>query len=263
MSTTIHKKSDAILQELGIVEPYEIDMEAIAEHCGATIIYDKLEGCEARIVGTDERAIITVNSGSSVERQRFSGGHELGHWIWHRGRLELVSCTKETLNSSWSGHDREVVANQFAADLLLPEFMFRLTAKNKPITFCTVRELASNFKTSLTATAIRLVDNGYYPGMVVCVTSNGRRWFRRGPDVPSSLWPRKAPGKYTKAIEIIHGSHVDEDPIEIYADSWIEHGAAHRYTVIEDSIKIPPDTVLTLLWWKDQSQINDLYENDD
>ena len=31
-----------LLNELGITQPNEIDIEAISEHCGATVVYDKL-----------------------------------------------------------------------------------------------------------------------------------------------------------------------------------------------------------------------------
>ena len=50
-----------ILAELGIREPEDLDIEAIAQHCGATIQYKPLAGCEARIMGLDDAAIITIN----------------------------------------------------------------------------------------------------------------------------------------------------------------------------------------------------------
>lgn len=40
-----------ILNDLGIIEPDDIDIEAIAEDCGATIRYQQLSGCAARIMG--------------------------------------------------------------------------------------------------------------------------------------------------------------------------------------------------------------------
>ena len=46
-----------LLEELGITEPEEIDIEAIAQHCEATVTYGQLTGSEARIVGTDSGAI--------------------------------------------------------------------------------------------------------------------------------------------------------------------------------------------------------------
>src|SRR5687768_12988516 len=35
-----------LLKELGITEPSEIDIEAIAQHCGATVTYGRLSGSE-------------------------------------------------------------------------------------------------------------------------------------------------------------------------------------------------------------------------
>ena len=46
-----------LLKELGITEPEEIDIEAIAQHCDATVTYGQLAGSEARIVGADDKAI--------------------------------------------------------------------------------------------------------------------------------------------------------------------------------------------------------------
>lgn len=61
---------DALLAELGIVEPADIRIEAIAQYCGATVVYEPLTGCEAYIAGHGNRAIITVNSRSAVNCAR-------------------------------------------------------------------------------------------------------------------------------------------------------------------------------------------------
>jgi len=50
-----------ILADLGIQEPADIDIEAIAEDCAATIRYQPLSGCAARIMGYKDRAIITID----------------------------------------------------------------------------------------------------------------------------------------------------------------------------------------------------------
>jgi hypothetical protein len=76
---------EQILSLLGITEPEDIDIEAIAFACGATILKEPLTGCEANIIGRGDKAIITVNSKSIPGRQRFSAGHELGHWMKDRG----------------------------------------------------------------------------------------------------------------------------------------------------------------------------------
>jgi hypothetical protein len=70
--------------DLGITEPKDIDLDAIAWTRGAVVNYRPIDKCEATIVGSKRRA---VNSRSMPERRRFSLAHELGHWHHHRGRV--------------------------------------------------------------------------------------------------------------------------------------------------------------------------------
>src|SRR5258708_12196100 len=85
MPSTI-QTPEQILADLGIREPEDLEIEAIAEYCGATIRYKPLSGCEARIIGYHDRAIITINVNSWRGRQRFSGGHEQGHLMRDRAQ---------------------------------------------------------------------------------------------------------------------------------------------------------------------------------
>ena len=87
--------AERLLQDLGISEPQEIDLEAIAFHLGARVRFRKLEGCEARIIGCNDAAIITIDHGCSLTRKRFSLAHEIGHWTHHRGQT-LVCRVEES-----------------------------------------------------------------------------------------------------------------------------------------------------------------------
>jgi IrrE N-terminal-like domain len=255
-----YRPPPALLEELGISEPQDIHIEAIAEYCGATIVYERLEGCEARIIGHGDQAIITVNNSSPRERQRFSGAHELGHWMHDRGKVAFA-CTDHAFAAEWSHDNPERRANRYAADLLLPRPMFSQYARRREMTFATVRDLATRFCTSLTATTIRLVELGSFPAMVVCSELGHRRWFIRGPDIPETLWPRNEVGLQTIARDLAQGAGAAEGPVDVYADGWIDHPDAHRYTVREDSVGITTRLVLSLLWWKDERQLSAL-END-
>ena len=75
---------EEILSTLGIAEPDDIDIEAIAWECGATILYEPLTGCEANIIGSGDKAIITVNSKAIPARKRFSSGHGVTPQIYTR-----------------------------------------------------------------------------------------------------------------------------------------------------------------------------------
>jgi Zn-dependent peptidase ImmA (M78 family) len=256
----VYKSPSKVLKELGITEPHEIDIEAIAQHCGATIVYENLEGCEARILGNGARAIITVNSRSPVGRRRFSAGHELGHWMRDRGKIGFI-CTEKGMNTAWGSMDDERGANEYAADILMPKEMFVAESRNKPITFETASALKSTFTTSLTATAIRLVQHGSFPAMLIYSENGTRKWFKRGDDVPDSLWPHDSPKPATAAADLMLGKSGSE-PIPIQADGWISHPRSKWYEVIEHSIKTSPTTILTLLWWKNEKQLLDLDEDE-
>ena len=79
--------AEETLRELGVTDPKDIDIEAIAWCLGARVTYRPLDRCEARITGNGDQAIITVNSRSPWRRRRYSVAHELGHWKYDRGRV--------------------------------------------------------------------------------------------------------------------------------------------------------------------------------
>jgi Zn-dependent peptidase ImmA (M78 family) len=253
--------ADKIIKELGITEPADIDIEAIAQYCGATILYERLTGSEARIVGNADRAIITVNSDSRRGRQRFSGAHELGHWMRDRNQVGF-SCTNALFRSQWGNENPEKGANEFAADLLLPQTIFGRYAYATAVTLEAVRELAMKFDTSLTATAIRLVQHGSFPAMVVYLTQGVRKWFVAGPDVPRVLSLREVPTRNTVAGELSRGGNTSLRPQTVQADGWIMHPRSEWYELMEDSVKFRDGSILSLLWWKNEKQIVDSMEED-
>jgi Zn-dependent peptidase ImmA (M78 family) len=246
-----------ILTELGIREPEDLDIEAIAQHCGATIQYKSLAGCAARIMGLDDAAIITIDVNSSVERRRFSGGHELGHWMRDRGTASF-RCDEQVFVREWSVDNPEKRANRFASDLLLPAKMFRPLSKGLPITFASVQQLADVFKMSLSATAIRLVEYGSYPAMLVCNSTVGREWYVASSTVEKRLWPVDRLGQVTQAAALLNRRLQPTGPQDVRADHWIKNFRADRYWIKEDSIPWTNQSVLSLIWWEDESQLIDL-----
>ena len=117
--------AERLLQELGITEPEEIDLEAIAFHLGACVRFRKLDGCEARIIGCNHAAIITIDEDCSHRRKRFSLAHEIGHWTHHKGQT-LVCRVEESRPQERTSPER--IANNYAADLLMPRYLFAPTS---------------------------------------------------------------------------------------------------------------------------------------
>ena len=249
-----------IWREMGITGPEDVDIEVMAFFCGARVKYRELTSCAARIVGKNNKAIITVDQRASPERQRFSIAHELGHWVQDRGQV-AVSCRSSDLTPSRLRdfqNDREAAANRFAVELLMPAHLFSEVARNKPVTFATAATLATQFRVSLTAAAIRLVELGSYPALVVCSNKDGYQWSWRHPELPLSMRVNRTVSRNSVA----HSLHLDSafeppGPTVVDADDWVNHANVENYVVTEDSVRIGQDSVLTLVWWHDETALSE------
>jgi hypothetical protein len=248
-----------LLEQLGITSPDEIDIEAIAFHSGATIRYRPLTGCAARILGNGDSAIITVDSSAGRPRQRFSAAHELGHWMHDRGKASF-SCQEAQFAKEWSRHNPETRANRYASDLLLPVSLFLPKANIfKTMDFHVVKSLAETFNTSLTSTAIRLVECGPLPTMLIYYSRQGREWFVRASAVAERLWPPQTPRSGMKAFDLLKGG-IDELQGDVPAEAWFDHPEAEGHYIDEHSIRTSYGDVLSFLWWKDEHMLIDVEE---
>ena len=251
-----------LLEELGISRPSEIEIEAIAFYCGAVVRYRPLTGCAARIVGKDHSAMITVDSSSSRARQRFSAAHELGHWMHDRGKAAF-GCQELQLFNEWTRNNPEARANRYASDLLLPEALFEPAASAYQVMdFNTVRGLATTFCTSVTATAIRLVEHGPLPTMLVCYSAAGREWFVRG-SVSGALWPPDSPPASTYAFDLLESQAPGEARGAVDASAWFDHPVSSGFYIEEHSIRTSYEHVLSLLWWKNEGMLINVDEYED
>lgn len=113
--------AELLLQEYGVSQPEDIDLEAIAYDQGATIKYRRMDSCEARIIGHGTTAVISINNTSHPDRQRFSLAHELGHWVQDKGAISL-GCARGDIGPHRSGLlNAESSANFFASQILMPD----------------------------------------------------------------------------------------------------------------------------------------------
>ena len=239
----------ALLRALGVTTPREIDIEAIAQYCGATVTYEQLDGCEGRIIGYGNRAIITVNQRASESRRRFSAAHELGHWLKHRGKVALV-CDNDQLTRKWDGHDREGVANRYAAELLLPQYLFQPLVKKRPVTFETVRWLAEQFETSITATAIRAIQLTDCHAVLICSSDQGRQWFELSPSAREArCWPRRNLPIESGAAALIKRDEELGNSREMNASVWFGGKNLSVQKIVEDTVRITAKLALSLLVW--------------
>jgi Zn-dependent peptidase ImmA (M78 family) len=239
--------AERILMGLGISDPKEIDLEAIAWSRGALVEYRPLDGCEAMIVGSARKAVIAVNSRSSPERRRFSVGHELGHWHHHRDRI--LYCGKDLENPANNALNPERQADAFASDLILPNYLLlpRLR-KLRRVTLAVARELGGEFGASLTATLIKTVLSNCFPLVIVCHAKTRRRWFKRADMVPEWWYPADQLDRATFAADMLFNGAAEQNwPRKMGADAWFNFRNCDRFEVEEQSFMLPGHEVLTVL----------------
>ena len=249
-----YRAPERVLADLGMTEPKDIALDDVAWDLGALVVREPLTGCDARLLGQGDRAVITVNRATrSLARQRFSIGHEIGHWMNDRAEASF-RCTQNDFVRAWGDTSPEQRANRYAADLLLPKRMFQPRCVKRPMTFETAEDLATTFTTSLTATAIRLVEFGSYQAVLICTGPNGIRWRAQGKDVRVRLPLRDQPTSDSVAYDLLRGADAP-GPTDVSAAAWFIDHAAPYYEICEDSRKIGPDDVLTILWWRDEAHL--------
>lgn len=255
------------VDELAITEPSEIDIEAIAYYKGALVKHRSLKGSEARIIGYGDRAIISVNSGSSYVRKRFSVGHELGHWFKHRGSVGNL-CKKEAILSNRASNrksiaGREKIANEYASELLMPEYLFDEHIRGSKISFDVIQSIKEAFRVSHTAAAIRYVNSCDYPVILACYGRSGRKWYHKSKQVPEYFYPVRSisnlsPGYQQSLLtNNVHQEH------EVDADLWVDAAGAENYEVMEVVWPVSSETIMAFVWWKDKSQIIDYDAQDE
>ena len=236
-----------ILFELGVTSPAEIDLPVIAYYLGATIKYSKLEGCEARIIGVGANAIIRVHRDAHPRRKRFSIAHELGHWQLHRG-LNLV-CGDKAFRPDLAQRGAEAAANSFAGKLLLPTYLLEPLAKqHRKFDFHTIGQIADEFDTSLTATAIRILESRLAPLMLISYTQLARKWWKKSIDLRDDLVAPMQPHSETNAFKLLHTKgYKTSSSRAVDARLWFPRYDLDGVKVLEDSIRTSDDNVLVVL----------------
>lgn len=110
------------------------------------------------------------------------------------------------------------------------------------------------FKTSLTATACRLVESVRRPALVACVAAGRVQWCKRGSLLPERLWLLEYPGQRSHLATLERLAGASRGGV-VAADVWTEGKDADEYELREDSVMITDQVSLTILSWPDESQI--------
>jgi len=197
--------AESLIQEWGIralpIDPFEIakkhDIVVISKTSDAP-------GVSGFLMKQGDRfGIIYATHIKSDGFIRFTVGHELGHYFLP-GHPEKLFAEGDGVHSSKSGFicddECEFEADHFAAALLMPEPLFVNAVRESGVGFEAVERLASNCRTSITATAIRYARFAEDPVAVIVSAGNrinycfmsqplrdlrNLQWIKKGDALPS------------------------------------------------------------------------------
>lgn len=242
------QRAQQLIEEKGI-DTLPINPFAIAQQSNI-LVYEKAAidaGVSGMLVKSgDSFAIAYATHIPSEGFQRFSVAHELGHYFLPAHCQELFA-KGETMHASQAGFrsgikiERE--ADEFACGLLMPEKLFLAAARGLDDGLAAVETLATLCKTSLVATAIRLVETAKTP-IAVALSLNGQFEFcflsQAMQEFPQLDWPKKGThipgGTVTERLSQNRDAveRGDRDGNENDLRDWF--GGVRSITVLEEAI---------------------------
>lgn len=142
-----------------------VDVESVTQRLGAHIVYDDLEDDVSGFLLREKGiSTIAINRKHHPNRQRFTLAHECGHLFLHaqegdRLWLDKTLFFRDDLRTG--DHFSEIQANQFAAGLLMPEELLKVSlGESGPVSDMDVVRLALKFQVSERAMTVRLISLG-------------------------------------------------------------------------------------------------------
>jgi len=163
-SPAVHARN--LLETLDI-RTVPVPLEKVGEHFGAKIRFAPLdEELSGIIFIRDGVPIIGINAIHHPNRQRFTLAHEFGHLVLHKHLITSMVHVDKKLPyfmrdaKSASGTDKiEIEANQFAAELLMPEVILLKEIQREAFDIddeAPLEELARKFRVSKQAMGHRI-----------------------------------------------------------------------------------------------------------
>ncbi|MFW5803634.1 MAG: ImmA/IrrE family metallo-endopeptidase [bacterium] len=251
----------SILNDFGISEPQNVEIEDIAYALKIPIRYVDLGGCEGRIIHKKGQSIITVNRSTEFEsRKRFTLAHEIGHYLMHRNNL--INHNDDISSLSWFNNKnrqkifyQEFEANEFASELLLPTDKFISDVSGIPFSPELIRSISDKYRVSRTSTIHRFTEHGNHPICVFYTKNNKVHYWRKSEDFKyyiKDITTQKPPSDSVCAEYFNDNTiySVDESKQEISKSTWLEvnekyhDDVFYEFCLVHSSVKL----AISVIW---------------
>ncbi len=156
------------------------------------VVNEDLGEVSAVLLRFHDGPVIKVNQNHSPVRQNFSCAHEIGHVLLRELQLYLTEDIEyRTFNLQAQGEARstarELLCDAAAAELLMPEFVFRKYLSAFGVSINSIERLANIFRVSILSAAIRIAEVSPEP----CLALLWKPWPRNRPKGLRFAVPRK------------------------------------------------------------------------
>jgi hypothetical protein len=202
------------------VDPYGISKEMEIE-----VAEDDCEGYTGMLLVVDGQSLISVKSSiREYPKKRFTVAHEMGHFSIPEHITKeryFFQCTDKDLNNFDKKGGKEAEANEFAAELLMPEEMFKEKIKLKDLSYNLLQDLTAEFETSLTATGIRFLEmSGDHA--LICSENSCIKWFIKGDNFPFYVRGDGTLNDESIAIEFFKGKTLPKSFETVPGFAWLD-----------------------------------------
>jgi len=162
------------------------------------IVKEDLGETSAVLLRFHDGYVIKVNQNHNLARQNFSCAHEIGHILFSELKLERYIRNIEYRTFDPDGERKarsraiERLCDAAAAELLLPEFVFRKYLSGFGVSVYAIERLANIFRSSIRAVAWRIAEVSEEP----CIALLWQLWPRNKPRGLRLTWcigPGKRP----------------------------------------------------------------------
>lgn len=195
-------------------------------------------------------------------RARFTLAHELGHYFIDEHRNALVNGLVPAHSSFCDYESNNIVereADHFASNLILPKHRFIKAAKKETIGLQGILSISQKFRTSITSTTIRYIDEALEKAVVIKWDEEGYQWKW----ISSELFNSGLKKTIESTDDLIKGSATwkimnehDPFPDEFFSvgstvSSWFPYiggGWQKNELIIEEAISLGKFGMLTMLY---------------
>ncbi len=133
MNQLAKANAQKVLRDFCIDSPDKLNFEGIAGYENIFIEERDLEGKEGQIVFKGGMGIISIDNKVEAEQKRFTIAHEFGHFYNEQKKDLFYRCSAEDIRSIYTVKWKEVHANDFAAEFLMPTDWFKILHSGKSL----------------------------------------------------------------------------------------------------------------------------------